>query len=223
MLNKALKDPKRPLCVITSGAKISTKIGVLENLCTKADIMVIGGAIANTLLQEKGIDIGASLSESNHAATIGRFLQKAKENHCRIILPEDAVTAPAPDAPAGEICPIEDIGKGQMILDIGPKTITALTTMLDECRAVLVNGPLGVFENPAFSEGSKKIFTKIAHNTKNGTLFSIAGGGDTLAALSNAGVKNHFSYVSTAGGAFLEFLEGRPLPGLVALSEARNG
>lgn len=217
-LSKALHHPQKPLCVITGGSKISTKLPVLENLCQKADIMVIGGGIANTVLLSQGIQVGRSLCESGMLETAKQLFQQSARQNCQIFLPLDAVIAPSLDAQSAIICDIEAVPSDSMILDIGPKTIVALNKIINGCATVLVNGPLGVFENPVFAKGTKAVFEKIAQQSKEKKLFSIAGGGDSVAALHNFGLKNGFDYVSTAGGAFLEFLEGRPLPGIVALT-----
>ena len=204
-----LKEPKRPMIAIIGGSKISTKIGLIRSLLEKVDYLVIGGAMANTFLKAKGQDIGSSFYEDG-------FVEVAAEiiNNPKIILPVDVVIADKIAEDTQSYTVSSQVNKEQkMILDIGPKTIDNIINLLQNCKTVIMNGPLGVFEYSPFMVGTLNIIKAIAVLTKNSQLVSIAGGGDTIAALAKADVE--FTYVSTAGGAFLEWLEGKKLPGLI--------
>jgi phosphoglycerate kinase len=220
-LTAALENPARPLLALIGGAKVSTKLDLLRFLIGKVDIMAIGGAMANTLLMAEGKEIGRSLCERDMADTAKDLLARARERHCRVLLPEDAVVAPelARDVPAQEVT-IDRVPAQAMILDIGDKTVARIAAALDEARTLVWNGPLGAFETPPFDRGTVAVAKKVAGLTRAGKLLSVAGGGDTVAALAAAGVTEELSYVSTAGGAFLEWLEGRELPGVAALTAA---
>jgi phosphoglycerate kinase len=187
----------------------------------KVDCLAIGGAMANTLLAAEGTEVGRSLCEHDMADNARRLLALARERNCRVILPEDAVAA-AQLAPkiATRTIPIDAVPGDMMILDIGPKTVARVGAALDEARTLVWNGPLGAFETPPFDQGTTAVAKKVADLTRAGKLLSVAGGGDTVAALAAAGVSDQLSYVSTAGGAFLEWLEGRELPGVAALTAA---
>jgi phosphoglycerate kinase len=217
-LTAALEDPERPVCAIVGGSKISTKLELLGNLVAKVDVLVIGGAMANTFLAAKGIDVGRSLQERNMHATAREILARAEAEECEIVLPVDAVTATEfrPDPPV-RIVPIEAIPGDSMILDVGPKTVEVLIARLPGFKTLVWNGPLGAFETPPFDAATVAFAHAVADATGAGALRSVAGGGDTVAALRHAGVLNRMSYVSTAGGAFLEWLEGKILPGILAL------
>jgi phosphoglycerate kinase len=218
-LARALDDPERPVAAIVGGAKVSTKIDLLTNLVAKVDALVIGGGMANTFLHARGTGIGASLAERDLANTAREVEARAKSAGCRILLPEDAVIAA--DLKAGvptRTVAIGSVPEDQKILDVGPATVAAIERLLEEARTLLWNGPLGAFETPPFDAGTVAVARKAAELTQADRLLSVAGGGDTVAALAAAGVEERFSYVSTAGGAFLEWLEGKELPGVAALS-----
>ncbi len=216
-LGAALGTMARPTAAIIGGAKISTKLALLENLIGKMDMLFVGGAMANTFLVAEGCDVQKSLFEPDLVPAASQILARAHTFNCQIILPNDALAAASPnDEPIAVPCSI--IPPAHMILDIGPATTMRLVSMLADCRTVVWNGPVGLFEKPAFAGGTMAIARALAEHTRRGHMTSIAGGGDTVAALQAAGVADDFSYISTAGGAFLEFMEGRTLPGLVALT-----
>jgi len=218
-LARALENPQRPVVAIVGGAKVSTKIDLLTNLVAKVNALVIGGGMANTFLHARGVDIGRSLAERDLADTAREVEQRAEAAGCRILLPEDAVVADElkPGVPTRTVS-VSAVPQRAKILDIGPKTAAVIEQQLGEARTLLWNGPVGAFEIPPFDAGTVRIARKAAELTKAGRLLSVAGGGDTVAALAAAGVEDQFSYVSTAGGAFLEWLEGKELPGVAALS-----
>jgi phosphoglycerate kinase len=219
-LGAALDDPRRPLAAIVGGAKVSSKLAVLGHLVAKVDRLIIGGGMANTFLYAQGIAVGASLCEQDLADTARDILAQAEAQDCRIVLPEDAVVAAAFEAgAASEIVGLEAVPAEQMILDFGPKSIAAIEAQLDDCRTLVWNGPLGAFEVPPFDTATVAVAKTAAALTESGKMTTVAGGGDTVAALVHAGVAERFSYVSTAGGAFLEWLEGRTLPGVAALQQ----
>jgi phosphoglycerate kinase len=217
-LSKALEAPERPLAALVGGAKVSTKLDLLNFLVAKVDVLIIGGAMANTLLFAQGIAVGKSLCERELAATARVILDRAAQAKCNLVLPIDAVVAREfkPHA-ATETVAIDRIPAGAMILDVGPATVAAIGGHLAACRTLVWNGPLGAFETPPFDAGTVAVAREVAALTAAGGLLSVAGGGDTVAALAHAGVSDRLSYVSTAGGAFLEWLEGRELPGVAAL------
>jgi len=218
-LERALGNPERPLAAIVGGAKVSTKLELLGNLIAKVDLLVIGGGMANTFLHAQGIGIGKSLAERDMAATATAILDKAKARKAEIALPLDAVVAPELKAgvPAKTVA-IGAVPADQMILDVGPATVADLKRRLAGCRTLVWNGPVGAFETAPFEAGTVALANYAADLTQAGKLLSVAGGGDTVAALAQAGVSEKFSYVSTAGGAFLEWLEGKTLPGVAALA-----
>jgi phosphoglycerate kinase len=218
-LAAALESPARPVLALVGGAKVSTKLDLLRNLIGKVDRLAIGGAMANTLLFAQGIAVGRSLCERDMVAEADRLLRLAGERDCLIILPKDAVVAAAPAAGVeSRTVPVEAVPGDMMILDIGPKTAAGIGEALEASRTLVWNGPLGAFETPPFDRGTAAVARKVADLTKGGRLRSVAGGGDTVAALAAAGLGGALSYVSTAGGAFLEWLEGRELPGVAALA-----
>jgi phosphoglycerate kinase len=220
-LGAALEAPQRPLVALVGGAKVSTKLDLLRFVIGKVDCLAIGGAMANTLLFAKGIAVGRSLCERDMADNARRLMALAAERNCRLILPEDAVVATElKHGAAAHAVAIDAVADAMMILDIGPKTVARLGAALDEARTLVWNGPLGAFEIPPFDQGTTAVAQKVAALTRAGRLRSVAGGGDTVAALAAAGVTDELSYVSTAGGAFLEWLEGRELPGVAALAAA---
>jgi phosphoglycerate kinase len=217
-LTKALETPKRPVIAIVGGAKVSTKLELLENLIAKVDALVIGGAMANTFLFAQGIRVGKSLAEKDMADTARRILNKAEDANCAIILPVDAIVAYHFQANAPAFAyGLDAIPADGMILDVGPQSIERIKGALDDAATLVWNGPLGAFEMPPFDQGTVTIARFAADRTRTHKLVSVAGGGDTVAALNAAGVTSRFTYVSTAGGAFLEWLEGRKLPGVEAL------
>ncbi|MEQ8665337.1 MAG: phosphoglycerate kinase [Rhodospirillales bacterium] len=215
----ALEKPAHPVAALVGGAKVSTKMAVLGNLIPKVDMIVIGGGMANTFLFAQGIDVGASLCENDMADDARAILARAAENGCEVVLPVDAVVAMEFAAgAASEVVPVNAIPADGMMLDVGPDSVAAVTAKLSGCKTLVWNGPMGAFEIEPFDAGTNAVAREAARLTKAGELLSVAGGGDTVAALANAGVEEDFSYVSTAGGAFLEWLEGRTLPGVAALS-----
>ncbi len=217
-LESALGDPAHPVAAVVGGAKVSTKLAVLGHLIEKVDVLIIGGGMANTFLNAKGVEIGKSLCEHDLADTAREILDKATAAKCEIVLPLDAVVADKFDGGADiSTCDVGAVPQDKMILDVGPKTIGDLERRLKACKTVVWNGPLGAFEVPEFAAGTRRVAVAAADYTQAGDLVSVAGGGDTVAALNMAGVTDRFSYVSTAGGAFLEWLEGKTLPGVKAL------
>jgi phosphoglycerate kinase len=218
-LNKALGDPERPVMAVVGGAKVSSKIALLENLVNRVQTLVIGGAMANTFLAAEGIDVGKSLYEADHLDTARRVIHLSTENGCAIFLPSDVVVAKEFKAnAANRTVDVHAVAKDEMILDVGPATIEAFGNRLRNTRTLVWNGPFGAFETPPFDKGTNAAAELVAAATNAGQLLSVAGGGDTVAALNHAGVADAFSYVSTAGGAFLEWLEGQELPGVAALA-----
>jgi phosphoglycerate kinase len=222
-LRSVLDKPKRPVAAVVGGAKVSTKIPVLTNLAAKVDKLIIGGGMANTFLLAQGVGIGRSLAEPDFLDTAREIMHAAKARSCEIVLPADVVVAAKFEAGASSrVCPVLETPPDQMILDVGPKAVTHYTEVLSRCSTLLWNGPLGAFEIDPFGDGTFRLARAAAAATQAGKLTSVAGGGDTVAALNAAGVTQQFSYVSTAGGAFLEWLEGRELPGITALLRAAN-
>ncbi len=218
-LKAALEVPQRPTAAVVGGAKVSTKIPILKNLVAKVDKLIIGGGMANTFLQAQGLDVGKSLSEPDFHDTAREIMAAAQARGCDVLLPTDAVIAREFKAgAASEVVDVARVPADAMILDIGPASVAHMTTHLRQCRTLLWNGPMGAFEISPFGEGTFTLAREAAILTKAGSLLSIAGGGDTVAALNAAGVAGDFSYVSTAGGAFLEWLEGNELPGVAALA-----
>jgi phosphoglycerate kinase len=218
-LSKALDHPKRPVVAVIGGAKISTKLALLGNLIKKVDVMILGGGMANTFLAAQGTPIGKSLCERDMLDTARGIMAEAKASKREILLPIDAAIAkefkPGVDAVTA---PIEMVPEDAMILDIGPTSAEYFEDRIAECSTLVWNGPLGAFEIEPFDGGTTEVAIAAAELTRSGKLLSVAGGGDTVAALAHAGVLEQFSYVSTAGGAFLEWLEGKELPGVAALT-----
>ncbi|MEL0144505.1 MAG: phosphoglycerate kinase [Alphaproteobacteria bacterium] len=214
----ALGAPERPVLAVVGGAKIATKLDLLGNLISRVDHLAIGGGMANTFLAAMGVDVGKSLCEHEMAETAREILKRADEGGCEIILPSDVVIAPEfAEGAHTRVVPVDAVPDDQMILDIGPGSAAGLAARLAEMRTLVWNGPMGAFEVPPFDGGTVAVAQAAADATQRGGLLSVAGGGDTVAALNHAGVSARFSYVSTAGGAFLEWLEGKALPGVVAL------
>jgi phosphoglycerate kinase len=217
-LTKGLETPARPLVAVVGGAKVSTKIDLLENLVGKVDALVIGGGMANTFIHATGLEIGKSLAEKNLAETALRIIDRARETGCAIILPIDAVCAYEFKAGAENLTyGIDAIPADRMILDVGSQSVERIQAAINDAATLVWNGPLGAFEIAPFDQGTVAAARHAAERTTAGKLVSVAGGGDTVAALNHAGVADSFTYVSTAGGAFLEWLEGKSLPGVEAL------
>jgi phosphoglycerate kinase len=221
-LQKALGNPERPLLAVVGGAKVSTKIELLQNLVGRVEVLVIGGAMANTFLAAQGIAIGKSLYEPDHLETARKVVHMATESGAVILLPTDVVVAKEfkQDA-AHRTVAVGDIQPDEMVLDVGPASIQAFENRLVTTKTLVWNGPFGAFETRPFDAGTVAAAKAVAAATKSAHLLSVAGGGDTVAALVHAGVEDDFSYVSTAGGAFLEWLEGKELPGVEALKAAK--
>jgi len=223
-LEQALGSPERPVAAVVGGAKVSSKLGVLGNLVAKVDHLVIGGGMANTFLAARGIDVGKSLAEHDLVGEAEAIFARAEAAGCTIHLPYDVVVAKefAANPPSVRTCNVHEVAPDEMILDVGPAAVEALGDAIKNCRTLVWNGPLGAFETPPFDAATVALARIAAALTQDGSLVSVAGGGDTVAALNHAGVAADFSFVSTAGGAFLEWMEGRELPGVAALSASNN-
>ncbi|MDP3675911.1 MAG: phosphoglycerate kinase [Novosphingobium sp.] len=221
-LEKALDDPEHPVAAVVGGAKVSSKLEVLKHLVGRVDHLIIGGGMANTFLAARGIDVGKSLCEHDLAETAEQILDAADAGGCTVHLPYDVVVARefAANPHSLRTCNVHEVAPDEMILDVGPQAIEALADVLKTCRTLVWNGPLGAFETPPFDTATVALARTAAALTREGSLVSVAGGGDTVAALNHAGVVDQFSYVSTAGGAFLEWMEGKTLPGVAALEAA---
>ena len=217
-LTRMFEAPTRPLTAIVGGSKVSTKLDLLSNLLSRVDTIIIGGAMANTFLFAQGIEVGASLCERDMAETARQILADAAAKHCRILLPEDVIAARQfkPHAPS-LVCDARAIPAGAMVLDIGPRSLLTIQQAIAASKTLVWNGPVGAFETAPFDGSSVQIARMIAAATRAGELHSVAGGGDTVAALAHAGLSQELTYLSTAGGAFLEWLEGKQLPGIAAL------
>ncbi|CAA7620086.1 phosphoglycerate kinase [Magnetospirillum sp. UT-4] len=217
-LAKALATPEKPVAAVVGGAKVSTKLDLLGNLVARVDYLIIGGGMANTFLFAQGKQVGKSLCEKDMADTARAIMEKAKAANCHIVLPVDAVVAGefAANAPS-KVVPVDAIPEDMMVLDAGPASVEAIIDRLGGCKTLVWNGPMGAFEIEPFDMATNAVARAAAERTKQGKLLTVAGGGDTVAALAKAGVEDKFSYVSTAGGAFLEWLEGKTLPGVAAL------
>ena len=221
-LEAALGKPEHPVAAVVGGAKVSSKLNVLTHLVTKVDHLIIGGGMANTFLAARGIDVGKSLCEHDLADTANAILVAADDAGCTVHLPYDVVTSREFRAnPPVRIVNVHDVAADEMILDVGPAAVEALADVLKNCRTLVWNGPMGAFEMPPFDAATVALAKTAAALTKEGSLISVAGGGDTVAALAHAGVTDDFSFVSTAGGAFLEWMEGKPLPGVEALKTSK--
>jgi phosphoglycerate kinase len=219
-LEKALGDPERPVLAVVGGAKVSTKLDLLGNLTGKVDMLVIGGGMANTFLAAQGIDVAASLCEHDLGDTAREILAKAEETGCEVILPTDVVVAREFAAHAdNSTVPVTEVPEGTMILDAGPDSVARIKEAIDRAKTLIWNGPLGAFEIEPFDAATNAAAEHAAKRTAAGGLISVAGGGDTVAALNRAGAADRFSYISTAGGAFLEWMEGKTLPGVAALEQ----
>jgi phosphoglycerate kinase len=217
-LSKALEKPDHPVLAVVGGAKVSTKLDLLGNLVSKVDVLVIAGGMANTFLAAKGMHVGKSLCEHDLVGTARDILAKAEAARCAIVLPIDVTVAREFKAHAdNRVTSIDDVHDDEMILDIGPASIKDVATRLSQAKTLVWNGPVGAFELAPFDRGTTGVAQEAGRLAKSGALLAVAGGGDTVSALNHAGVADDFTYVSTAGGAFLEWLEGKPLPGVDAL------
>ena len=216
-LTKITSEIQRPITCIIGGSKISSKINIIKNLIAKFDNIIIVGGMANNILSYKGYEIGKSIQEDNCDKIIEEIFSLSKKENCKIIYPEDVVVGNSLGG-SDEIKELNNISKDELILDIGPKTIKAINSLIEESSTILWNGPAGYFENPNFAKGSLEIAKKIIEKNKSNTIYSVAGGGDTVSLLNGIGAINNFNFVSTAGGAFLEYLEGKELPGIKALN-----
>ena len=216
-LTKITSEIQRPITCIIGGSKISSKINIIKNLIAKFDNIIIVGGMANNILRYKGYEIGKSIQEDNCDKIIEEIFSLSKKESCKIIYPEDVVVGKSLGGSA-EIKELNNVSKDELILDIGPKTIKAINSLIKESSTILWNGPAGYFENPNFAKGSLEIAKKIIEKNKNNAIYSVAGGGDTVSLLNSIGATNNFNFVSTAGGAFLEYLEGKELPGIKALN-----
>ena len=218
-LEAALGNPEKPVAAVVGGAKVSTKLDVLQHLVARVQHLVIGGGMANTFLAARGVAVGKSLCEHDLARTANRIMDEADHAGCTVHLPYDVVVATefAANPASLRTCNVHEVGADEMILDIGPQAVEALGDVLKTCRTLVWNGPLGAFETPPFDAATVALAKTAAALTQDGSLTSVAGGGDTMAALAHAGVAQDFTYVSTAGGAFLEWMEGKDLPGVAAL------
>ena len=216
-LTKITSEIQRPITCIIGGSKISSKINIIKNLIAKFDNIIIVGGMANNILRYKGYEIGKSIQEDNCDKIIEEIFSLSKKENCKIIYPEDVAVGKNLDGSA-KIKELNNISKDELILDIGPKTIKAINSLIEESSTILWNGPAGYFENPNFAKGSIEIAKKIIQKNKSNTIYSVAGGGDTVSLLNGIGATNNFNFVSTAGGAFLEYLEGKELPGIKALN-----
>jgi len=220
-LDAALGTPEQPVAAVVGGAKVSSKLAVLENLVSKVQHLIIGGGMANTFLAARGVDVGKSLCEHDLTDTANAIMDKADHAGCTVHLPYDVVVAKdfAANPPSLRTCNVHEVAEDEMILDIGDQAVEALADVLKTCRTLVWNGPLGAFETEPFDAATVALARTAAALTQEGSIISVAGGGDTVAALAHAGVKDDFTFVSTAGGAFLEWMEGKDLPGVAALSK----
>jgi phosphoglycerate kinase len=217
-LQKALGEPEHPVAAVVGGAKVSSKLDVLRHLVTKVDHLIIGGGMANTFLAARGVDVGKSLCEHELASVCEQIMEAADKANCTVHLPYDVVVAEEfKPNPAIRTVNVHEVAADEMILDVGPAAVESLGDVLKNCRTLVWNGPLGAFETPPFDKATVALAKTAAALTEGGSLVSVAGGGDTVAALNHAGVADAFTFVSTAGGAFLEWMEGKTLPGVAAL------
>ena len=219
-LDAALGTPEQPVAAVVGGAKVSTKLAVLENLVGRVQHLIIGGGMANTFLAARGVDVGKSLCEHDLTDTANRIMDEADHAGCTVHLPYDVVVSKefAANPASLRTCNVHEVAEDEMILDVGPSAVEALGDVLKTCKTLVWNGPMGAFETEPFDAATVALAKTAAALTQEGSLTSVAGGGDTVAALAHAGVKDDFTFVSTAGGAFLEWMEGRELPGVAALS-----
>ena len=216
-LTKVTSEIKKPITCIIGGSKISTKINIIKNLIPKFDNIVIVGGMANNVLKFKGHNIGKSIQEDDCDKIIAEIFSLSLKKNCKIVYPEDVTVGKDLNGPP-EIKELDNVSEDELILDIGPKSIKSINNIIEKSNTILWNGPAGYFENPSFAKGSLKIVKKIIEKNKSNTIYSVAGGGDTVALLNSVGAVDNFDFVSTAGGAFLEYLEGKELPGIKALN-----
>lgn len=221
-LDAALGNPVKPVAAVVGGAKVSSKLDVLKHLVTRVDHLIIGGGMANTFLAARGVDVGKSLCEHDLTGTAEEILNAADAAGCTVHLPYDVVVSKefAANPTSLRTCNVHEVAADEMILDVGPQAVEALADVLKTCRTLVWNGPMGAFEMAPFDAATVALARSAAALTAEGALVSVAGGGDTVAALNHAGVASDFTYISTAGGAFLEWMEGKELPGVVALEKA---
>jgi phosphoglycerate kinase len=218
-LSAALEQPKRPVAAVVGGAKVSSKLDLLGNLVKKVDFLIIGGGMANTFLAAEGKAVGKSLCEKDLLDTARAIVEAARAAKCEIVLPVDVVVAKEFKAHApSHVVSVDHVGADEMILDLGPKSVARIEELLGAVKTLVWNGPFGAFELTPFDAGTNAVARVAAGLTDSGKLLTVAGGGDTVSAMNQAGVGEHFTYISTAGGAFLEWLEGKPLPGVEALN-----
>jgi phosphoglycerate kinase len=219
-LNAALGSPEKPVAAVVGGAKVSSKLDVLQHLVGQVDHLIIGGGMANTFLAAKGVDVGKSLCEHDLADTANAILEAADKSGCTVHLPYEVVVSKefAANPSSLRTCNVHEVAADEMILDVGPSAVEALGDVLKTCRTLVWNGPMGAFETEPFDAATVSLAKTAAALTREGSLISVAGGGDTVAAMNHAGVAQDFSYISTAGGAFLEWMEGKELPGVAALT-----
>lgn len=220
-LDSALGNPVRPVAAVVGGAKVSTKLDLLGNLVQKVDMLVIGGGMANTFLFAKGVNVGKSLCEKDMADTAREIMEKARAAKCDIVLPVDVVVAKefAENPESLRVADVNDVREDEMILDIGPKSVAEINAKMENCKTMIWNGPVGAFETKPFDKGTNEIASQVADLTVAGKLLSVGGGGDTVSALKKAGAAAKMSYLSAAGGAFLEWMEGKVLPGVKVLEK----
>lgn len=220
-LDKALGSPEKPVAAVVGGAKVSSKLDVLRHLVGQVDHLIIGGGMANTFLATRGVDVGKSLCEHDLTGTAEEIMEAADASGCTVHLPYDVVVSKefAANPPSMRTCNVHEVAEDEMILDVGPQAVEALGDVLKTCRTLVWNGPMGAFETEPFDAATVALARTAAALSKEGSLVSVAGGGDTVAALNHAGVAGDFTYISTAGGAFLEWMEGKELPGVAALSQ----
>jgi phosphoglycerate kinase len=218
-LDAALGNPEHPVAAVVGGAKVSSKLAVLEHLVSQVDHLIIGGGMANTFLAARGVDVGKSLCEHDLTDTANAILDAADQSGCTVHLPYDVVVSKefAANPSSLRTCNVHEVAVDEMILDVGPQAVEALADVLKTCRTLVWNGPMGAFETEPFDGATVALARTAAALTSEGSLVSVAGGGDTVAALNHAGVAKDFTYISTAGGAFLEWMEGKELPGVAAL------
>ena len=219
-LEAALGNPQKPVVAVVGGAKVSTKLAVLENLVKQVDHLIIGGGMANTFLAARGVDVKKSLCEHDLIDTANEIFARAEEAGCTLHLPYDVAVASefAANPASYRVCNVNELTDGEMILDVGPAAVEALGDVLKTCKTLVWNGPMGAFEMAPFDTATVALARTAAALTVEGSLVSVAGGGDTVSALNHAGVADDFTFVSTAGGAFLEWMEGKELPGVAALT-----
>ncbi|GGD45810.1 phosphoglycerate kinase [Croceicoccus pelagius] len=220
-LDKALGSPEKPVAAVVGGAKVSSKLDVLRHLVGQVDHLIIGGGMANTFLAARGVDVGKSLCEHDLTGTAEEIMDAADASGCTVHLPYDVVVSKefAANPPSMRTCNVHEVAADEMILDVGPQAVEALGDVLKTCRTLVWNGPMGAFETEPFDAATVALAHTAVALSKEGSLVSVAGGGDTVAALNHAGVAGDFTYISTAGGAFLEWMEGKELPGVAALSQ----